>query len=139
MEESETIYPLDGFDIIPMKAEKVICFWKEQGINDPRIWLAVKLKDSTILQSNRYTASEANNLLRTLLKNKDFVFIKYTAAHFYPLDSLVRISGVRFSAIDEIGNTDYIKYDFPSALTGKLVKHTVEQYRKWKETQKEGI
>jgi hypothetical protein len=70
MEESEIIYPFNGLDVIPVKAKEIICFWKEQGINDPRIWLAVKLKDSTILQSNRYTASEANNLLRTLLKNK---------------------------------------------------------------------
>ena len=136
MEESDIIYPFNGLDVIPVKANEIICFWKEQGINDPWIRLAVKLKDSTILQSNRYTASEANNLLRTLLKNKDFVFVKQTAEHFYPKDSLVRISGVRFSAIDEIGNVDYIKYDFPSTLTGELVKHTAEQYRKWKETQK---
>ena len=134
MKETEIIYPLDKLDIIPVKAEDVVCFWKELEIHGGYRWIAVELKDGTFLLSNRYEYSDANNLMRTLLKNNDFVLMKPYS--FSDQGDLTTLYGVRFSAITKIGEyMDYVEYGHYS-IKAKLVESTVKNYKKWIEAQK---
>jgi hypothetical protein len=144
MESEEIIYPLDGDDVIPVKAEEVVCFQTE--LKPPwyrkRTWMAVELKNRTFLASNRYEGSEIDNLLRSLLKKNKFVFIKQPESEIFPIirGDLTILSGVRFSAIIKIGKyMDYVKYEsnYDRVLCGKVVEPTAENYRKWKETQED--
>lgn len=141
MESSEIIYPLDGDDIIPVKAEEVICFQTE--LKSPwyrkRKWMTVELKDRTFLASGIYEGSEIDNLLRSLLKNNKFVFIKQHEAELFPnRGDLTILCGVRFSAIIKIGKyMDYVEYEsnYDRVLPGKVVEATVVNYKKWKKSQ----
>ena len=154
MEESEIIYPLDGDDVIPVNAEEVILFQKMESttestdelvIYETSVWMAVELENGTVFSSNGYNPSEANNLLSTLLKKMDFVLVNQIDNPFCQGDYIVRLSGVRFSSIIEIDKRrglDYVDYGNPYASTrkvvwGKLVESTVENYRKWKDSQED--
>jgi hypothetical protein len=148
MKEPELIYPLDGFDIVPVKANEVICFWKEyttmiqDELDGKLVWMAVELENGSIFRSNRYEPSEANNLLRRLLKRNDFVIVKQDDI-FLKQDCLIRISGVRFPAIRAIGknlasleyNSSYDDGLSMHVIHGKVVESTSENYKKWKKSQ----
>ena len=146
MEEPEIIYPLDGQVIIPVKAEEVICFWKQRKVPWYSIWMAVELKDGTYIASNRYKPSEAKSLMKTLLKKKDFVFIKQSDSEIFLNPGPPTICGVRFSVITNIGKylgyVKHVEHGNPYASTrkvvlGKVVGSTVENYKRWKKLQEE--
>jgi len=138
MESEEIIYPLDGDDVIPVKAKEVVCFQTE--LKPPwyrkRTWMAVELKNRTFLASNRYEGSEIDNLLRSLLKKNKFIFIKQPESELFPnRGGLTILCGVRFSAIIKIGKyMDYVEYEsnYDRVLCGKVVEPTVENYLKWR-------
>ena len=141
MEPTEIIYPLNGLDIIPVKAEEVVCFhkevWDKPEFKEELLWIEVELENGTILCSKNYKPSEANNLLRTLLKKNDFVLVHRTKNPFSLADPTIRISGVRFLAVRTIGKyMDYIEYGngdpWTPVLSGKVVESTVVNYKKWK-------
>ena len=135
MKETEIIYPLDGDDVIPVKAEEVVYFLKEKETHGGYRWIVIELKDGTSLQSDRYEYSEANNLMRTLLKNNDFVLMKPYS--FSDRGDLTTLYGVRFSVITEIGEyMDFVEYGH-YAINAELVKSTVKNYKKWKKLQEE--
>ena len=147
MEQPEIIYPLDELDIIPVKAEEVVCFMNVPMIDEGYIWMTIVLKDGTYLSSQRYECSEADNLLRTLLTKKDFVLLTHPKSDFFlnPGGFINLWGGVRFSAItkiDKIEDLDYVDYWDPYAFLrkvvwGKVVESTVENYKKWKALQEE--
>lgn len=149
MESTEIIYPLDGDDVIPVKAEDVVCFRMEVTVRlkEKLLEIAVELKDGTLLNSNSYEPSEANNLLRTLLKTKDFVIVNRTdKPPFCQGTTTIRTRvGVRFLAVRKIGmhleyvesNSKYSKSCPILFFRGKVVKSTAENYWKWKESQEE--
>jgi hypothetical protein len=140
MEDSELIYLLDDDDVIPVKAEEVVCFWNEPIMHEDRIWMSIDLKDGTLLQSDRYGCSETDNILRTLLTKKDFVLIEQPGSNIFLDPGHIRLCGVRFSAIMKIGKyMDYVEYesDHNHRIPGKIVESTVKNYKKWKESQED--
>ena len=145
MKKTEIIYPLNGLDIIPVKAEEVICFTKEvwytPEFKEKSLWIEVELENRTILRSNRYDPSEVNNPLRLLLKRNDFVIVKLNDL-FLGQDQIIGIRGVKFSAIIEIGKfLNYVKYvdgyGGPHIFRGNIVESTVKNYEKWKKSQED--